>query len=268
MQKTSIKYFRLFFIVVPLFFLVTTALGQENTLPQTLLISYLQELEKKHTIKFSYVDEDIKALKIHPYKNDTLKAVLLKIENDTGVKIKKLDTRYYSLFISNTIDICGTVLDNFKTPLSNVSIEVLDTNIATISDNNGKFSFKKILREAVIQIKHLGFKTKYVSAKNLITKNTCSTVLLKPHYQQLEEVVLIQFLTTGLTKQKDASITLNTKDFGILPGLIEPDVLQTVQALPGIKSIDETVSNINIRGGTNDQNLILWEDSYLLLIPI
>ena len=28
--------------------------------------------------------------------------------------------------------------------------------------------------------------------------------------------------------------------------------------MPGIKSIDETVSDINVRGGTNDQNLILW----------
>lgn len=51
---------------------------------------------------------------------------------------------------------------------------------------------------------------------------------------------------------------MNTAEFGILPGLIEPDILQTVQALPGIKSIDETVSDINVRGGTNDQNLILW----------
>jgi len=41
--------------------------------------------------------------------------------------------------------------------------------------------------------------------------------------------------------------------------LTEPDILQTVQALPGVESIDETVSNINIRGGSNDQNLILWD---------
>ncbi|MBT8183416.1 MAG: TonB-dependent receptor plug domain-containing protein, partial [Eudoraea sp.] len=33
-----------------------------------------------------------------------------------------------------------------------------------------------------------------------------------------------------------------------------------VQALPGIQSVDETISNINIRGGSNDQNLILWDD--------
>jgi hypothetical protein len=42
--------------------------------------------------------------------------------------------------------------------------------------------------------------------------------------------------------------------------LIEADVLQTVQAFPGIQSVNETVSNINIRGGTHDQNLILWDD--------
>ena len=41
--------------------------------------------------------------------------------------------------------------------------------------------------------------------------------------------------------------------------MIENDVLQSVQAFPGIQSINETVSDINIRGGSNDQNLILWD---------
>ncbi|MCK5368539.1 MAG: TonB-dependent receptor plug domain-containing protein, partial [Cyclobacteriaceae bacterium] len=35
--------------------------------------------------------------------------------------------------------------------------------------------------------------------------------------------------------------------------------LQTIQALPGIQSINETVSDINVRGGTNDQNLVFWD---------
>jgi hypothetical protein len=50
---------------------------------------------------------------------------------------------------------------------------------------------------------------------------------------------------------------LNTKKFGILPGLIEPDILQSVQALPGVES---TNSIANINGGTNDQNLVLWDN--------
>lgn len=75
----------------------------------------------------------------------------------------------------------------------------------------------------------------------------------------LPEVVISNYLTSGIVKDNAGSIVIKPKSFGILPGLIEPDVLQTVQALPGVLSIDETVSNINVRGGTNDQNLLLWD---------
>lgn len=77
--------------------------------------------------------------------------------------------------------------------------------------------------------------------------------------QRLEEVIVSNYLTTGISKFNDGSITIKPETFGILPGLIEPDVLQTIQALPGVLSSDETVSNINVRGGTHDQNLLLWD---------
>ncbi|TNJ46163.1 TonB-dependent receptor plug domain-containing protein [Tamlana fucoidanivorans] len=77
--------------------------------------------------------------------------------------------------------------------------------------------------------------------------------------QNLEEVVVTNYLTSGITKLNDGSITIKPQDLGILPGLIEPDVLQTIQAIPGVTSADEKVSNINIRGGTHDQNLFLWD---------
>ncbi|NIK93167.1 TonB-dependent receptor plug domain-containing protein [Mangrovimonas sp. CR14] len=77
--------------------------------------------------------------------------------------------------------------------------------------------------------------------------------------QNLNEVLLTNYLTSGITLNKQGDITIQPEAFGILPGLIEPDVFQTIQALPSIISIDETVSNINVRGGTHDQNLILWE---------
>jgi hypothetical protein len=77
--------------------------------------------------------------------------------------------------------------------------------------------------------------------------------------QKLEEIVITNYLTKGISKKSDGKITIETEQFGILPGLIEPDILQTIQALPGVMSVDETVSNINVRGGTHDQNLILWD---------
>ncbi|WP_075340920.1 TonB-dependent receptor plug domain-containing protein [Tenacibaculum agarivorans] len=83
--------------------------------------------------------------------------------------------------------------------------------------------------------------------------------LPKVYFQELNEVSIMGYLTTGISKNKDGSLQLKTKDLGILPGLIEPDILQSVQALPGIVSASESISNLNIRGGTHDQNLILFD---------
>lgn len=89
---------------------------------------------------------------------------------------------------------------------------------------------------------------------------TAKTALdIQNKVQQLKEVIITNYLTKGISKRNDGSIKTNTEAFDILPGLIEPDVLQIVQNLPGIMSVDERISNINVRGGTNDQNLILYE---------
>ncbi len=78
--------------------------------------------------------------------------------------------------------------------------------------------------------------------------------------QNLSEVVISGYIVKGINKLSDGSYEINISDFDALPGLIDTDVLQAVQAFPGIQSSNETVSNINIRGGTHDQNLILWDD--------
>jgi hypothetical protein len=77
--------------------------------------------------------------------------------------------------------------------------------------------------------------------------------------QFLDEVIVTNYLTKGVTLKEGGITDIRPQDFEILPGLIEPDVLHTIQALPGVLSVDERVSNINVRGGTNDQNLILWD---------
>lgn len=77
--------------------------------------------------------------------------------------------------------------------------------------------------------------------------------------EKLEEIMLTDYLSKGISKRSNGALRINYKNFGILPGLIEPDVLQTLEALPGVESVNEKISNLNVRGGTNDQNLILWD---------
>ncbi len=102
---------------------------------------------------------------------------------------------------------------------------------------------------------HLVFEA--LDAENFAIRLTVFSDITKTQY--LNEVLLTKYLTEGISLQADGTSHIHLKRFGILPGSIEPDVLQTVQALPGITSVDERISNLNIRGGTNDQNLILWD---------
>lgn len=76
--------------------------------------------------------------------------------------------------------------------------------------------------------------------------------------QQLDSITITNYLTKGISKKRNGTVEIDYENFGILPGLIEPDVFFTLQALPGVQSVNETVS-LNIRGGSPDQNLILWD---------
>lgn len=78
--------------------------------------------------------------------------------------------------------------------------------------------------------------------------------------QKLSEVVVSSYIIKGINKLSNGAFEIDVSQFNILPGLIDTDILQAAQAFPGIQSSKETVSNINVRGGTHDQNLMLWDD--------
>lgn len=260
MPKKRRKFLARLFLLSAFLF-AQAAQSQEQSVSKVYLTTYLLELEKQFDVKFSFADANIQSIEITQPPGDSLDSILNGLRDQTQIEIQKLSERYYTLIKDDTVDICATVLDNYEqNTVIGATVEVLDTETNVITDIDGTFSLNDIPRNAILQVKHIGFKTLFVEAEELVNHKPCTTLLLGVRRQQLEEVVVYKFLTAGLTKQSDASIEFNTAKFGILPGLIEPDVLQTVQALPGIKSIDETVSDINIRGGTNDQNLILWDD--------
>ncbi|RKR12478.1 outer membrane receptor for ferrienterochelin and colicin [Maribacter vaceletii] len=249
-----------FFLFALLFLCYTTGSAQETQTATLPLKEQLKKLENTYAIKFSFVDSAISNIKTNLISTGSLQEQLENIAEQTNLSIQKINDRYYAITLKKTITICGTILDNFKNkPLASATIQVINNTKSTIANSNGEFTISNIPRDALLQIKFLGYKTKFITAKELIKKETCTKIVMAQKYQELNEVIVYKFLTTGLSKNSNGSISINTADFGILPGQIEPDILKTIQALPGIKSIDETVSDINIRGGTNDQNLILWD---------
>ena len=84
-------------------------------------------------------------------------------------------------------------------------------------------------------------------------------ILTAEKIEELETIIISNYLARGITKKDQGVFEVNFDDFAVLPGLIEPDALQTVRFLPGVESINEKISDLNIRGGTQDQNLVLWD---------
>ena len=74
-------------------------------------------------------------------------------------------------------------------------------------------------------------------------------------------IVIKDYLTDGIDLENNGAYNrIRPQRIGALPGQVEPDIMRTIQFLPGVVSTDGSASSVHIRGGTPDQNLILWED--------
>jgi len=240
--------------------MVSTGFSQNQQIP---LADYLTTIETTFNVKFSYAVKDVTNINItRPANTLDLKSTLDYLNANTLLNFKTLDNRYITVSVlEKTISICGTVLSaETNQGLLGASVAVNNTYLGTTSDNNGQFSLKKIPLQATITISYLGFKDQIITARAFFdSQQGCKPITLLVDNQMLNEVLITKYLTTGLQKLIDGNIVLNTEQFGILPGLIAPDILQSIQVLPGVESVNESVANINVRGGTNDQNLILWD---------
>lgn len=236
--------------------------SQNLTKEDQLLSEILVEIEKEYEVTFTYANKVIETIKITPpSKKITLPEIIEYLKQKTGLAFTFSTSTNILISNKKSIEIfCGYLVDiNSKQYLKGAHISVFKSNIHTTSNSVGYFSIPKINGNQVIQISHIGYPTLYLNSADFLVNNLCLTISLTEKYEELYEVILQNYLTSGITIKTDNSFVISPQEFGILPGLVEPDVLHQIQALPGISSVDETVSDINIRGGTNDQNLLLWE---------
>lgn len=227
---------------------------------QLTLKSILKNISQIHDVSFNYLEDEIVVFKlVEPDKNWSLAEKISYIQKETKLSFSVTNNKYYNIFNDKRFDkpLCGYIL-NSKTndPIGFANISILNTTISTVSQENGYFELP-IVSGNNIQISHISFEKKEISPQIIYTSN-CPTIFLNPIIIPLEEVISQTYLTSGISIKNDGTIQIKPKKIGHLPGLIEPDVFRTLQQIPGITSVDESISNINVRGGTHDQNLILW----------
>ena len=249
-KRLSFLFF-LFFLALKL-----SAQDKGKTVP---LKNIIIEIEEQHNISFNYTEDNVENLKlIPPKKSFSLEQKLDYISKKTNLLFENIENQFINIYKKNTESktICGYVFSNIDNrPIENANIHLID-NIQITTNSDGYFEFKKNTATD-FSISHIGFRTKTIFILNSENKS-CLKIILESEITELQEIKTNPILASGISKYSDGSFEIKPKKFGILPGLIEPDALQTMQQIPGVNSIDESVASINVRGGTHDQNLFLW----------
>lgn len=240
------------------FFLVLNLFGQDKGKPVPFK-KIIIDIEQQHQVSFNYTEDNITGLELIPPKRSlSLDQKLQYLAKNTNLSFENIGNKFINIYKkdSEAKMICGFIFSGSdKKPIENANI-TLDNKIPITTDSNGYFEFKQEA-ENLFLVSHVGFITKRIATDNPDAKN-CLQIILEPQITELQEIKTNAILASGISKNKDGSFEIKPKKFGILPGLIEPDALQTMQQIPGVNSIDESVSSINVRGGTHDQNLFLW----------
>ena len=77
-------------------------------------------------------------------------------------------------------------------------------------------------------------------------------------------MVVKDYILDGVTEgDAYSSVNLNYDQITNWQTNVEQDLFKTVQLIPGINSVDESATNLSIRGSSADQNLLIWEGAKL-----
>ncbi len=219
----------------------------------------LKALEDKYDIKFSFNSSIVNEKKITIDKKKSLWEFLDFIQNKTSLLFEKINERYYAIKNKPQTKICGYLITSSKEPIVDSFIFNTTNAVATKSNSRGFFQLTDTQPQDTLLIQSIGLEEHKILAQELFTKG-CPKITIATDDVELEEVTITEYITAGISKVGlSNAIHLNPSELGILPRLVEPDVLQSLQAIPGVQSPSETAAGLHIRGGTPDQNLILWD---------
>ena len=160
--------------------------------------------------------------------------------------------------------ITGVVQDNLKESIPSVHVILNDGLNGTVTDANGFFKISIPNQKYVTLV---FFHTSFESDTVLVDSDTEMPIIINLREKQYlqKEITVKAYQETLVKGNIPGKIILKPKDVLSTPSLLgEPDLVRTLQLLPGIQSVNEGNSGIYVRGGSPGQNFILFDGIELM----
>ncbi|PWT77281.1 MAG: TonB-dependent receptor, partial [Bacteroidetes bacterium] len=132
--------------------------------------------------------------------------------------------------------------------------------IGVVTDQYGYFSFTLPRGRHVLKITSVGMKD--TKRQIMLYSDGKLNIELQEFIPSLKAVTVISEKTSNVRSLQMGVERLNIKTIKQVPVVFgEADVLRAVLTLPGVTSVGEASTGFNVRGGSADQNLILFNDA-------
>ncbi|MEN2414132.1 TonB-dependent receptor [Flavobacterium mesophilum] len=149
-----------------------------------------------------------------------------------------------------------------KNILSNATIRVRGKNSSTVTDNDGNYKIA------------VPYGLNYIDVELVNHKKTTETVMvyddgkldlfLDESFNELDEVVVKTSANKNVKDVIGGVSTIDVEKIKNVPLVLgERDIFRVATTLPGIKTTGEGSAGFNVRGGKDDQNLILLDNAVL-----
>ncbi|OFX41868.1 MAG: hypothetical protein A2X08_14130 [Bacteroidetes bacterium GWA2_32_17] len=183
-------------------------------------------------------------------------------ESDESTKEIKSQKNYFGPPTTYKFTLTGIVRDKSTgEALPFATVMVKSTSIGASTNADGYFTLLKVPTDTTTLIVHyMGYNEEDVfltpksPKKNLLVELYPSTHTLKTVTVagMKEEVVLVN-------KTDINTIKIAPKRLEQLPNVGERDIMRSFQLMPGVSASNESSSGLYVRGGTPDQNLVLYD---------
>ena len=145
-------------------------------------------------------------------------------------------------------------------PASGVSVFINNPRLGTITNEFGFYSLTLPKGKYELHISAIGLKDTY--RQILLQGDGRLDIAVADEPFSLKEVVITTDKASNIRRMQMGIEKLDIKTIKQVPTVFgEADVLRVVLTLPGVKSVGESSTGFNVRGGSVDQNLILFNDA-------
>lgn len=160
-------------------------------------------------------------------------------------------------------NITGRVIDRASgESLPSAIVRVQHSNHMASTNADGYFTLLNVPADTCkLEVNYVGYQreTFYLNKDNIKKE---IVIGLYTALKTLDEVVITDKRTEGVMstdKRKVSVLQVSPSKLEELPNIGEKDILRSFQLMPGISASNESSSGAYVRGGTPDQNLVLFD---------